>query len=158
MANKKYTAEQLRIAREIVDQEEAIEAERLRRGSMRRKASVKRVRKTVRELVPESPTFSPRDKSMIKKILIGVGVWWATNGLLGLYAISSPGGLYYHFWWAIPLGWTLWWVYTWATPWDSEKPSAYGSILNWLTIGLIFLFLLAGALSFSAFSCTYCYR
>ena len=158
MANKKYTAEQLRIAREIVDQEEAIEAERSRRGSTRRKASVKRVRKTVRELAPASPTFSPRDKSMLKKILLGVGVWWIANGLVGLYAISGPGGLYYHFWWVIPLGWTLWWVYTWATPWDSEEPSAYGNALNLITLGLLVVFVIAGALSFNAINCTWCYR
>lgn len=158
MASKKYTAEQLRIAREIVDQEEAIKAERSRRGSVRRQASIKRARKTVRELAPASPIFSPRDKSMLKKILLGVGMWWIANGLLRLYAISSPGGLYYHFWWVIPLGWTLWWVYTWANPWDSEKPSAYGSILDWITIGLLAVFVIAGALSLNAMNCTWCNR
>jgi hypothetical protein len=157
MANKKYTAEQLRIAREIVDQEEAIEAERSRRGSMRRKASVKRARKTVRELAPASPVFSPRDKLMLTRILLGVGAWFVANGLLGLYAMSSPGGLYYHYWWAIPLGWTLWWVFTWATPLGNEKPSAYGNVLNWITIGLLAVFVIAGALSFNAINCSYCY-
>jgi hypothetical protein len=41
MSKKKYTAEQLRIAREIVDQEEAIQTERSRRGKVKRKAAVK---------------------------------------------------------------------------------------------------------------------
>jgi len=132
MANKKYTAEQLRIAREIVDQEEAIEAERSRRGTVKRKAVIKKARKAL----PAAPILSGRDRTMLIRLVAGPLVWWLANGLLRLYAISGPGGLYYHFWFVIPLGWVLGALWVWNSPHDGQETPSFTGLL---TIGVLAL-------------------
>jgi hypothetical protein len=145
-AKKKYTAEQLRIAREIVDQEEAIEAERTRRGTVKRKAVIKRARK----VLPARPIVSGRDRTMLIRLIAGPLAWWLVNGLLGLYSMSSPGGAYYHFWFVIPLGWIAVTLAIWSTPYDEkERPRFTG----WLTAGVLFLLVLLIALSWSEWNC-----
>ena len=144
--NRKYTAEQLRIAREIVDQEEAIKAERMRRGTVKRKAAIKKARKAL----PAMPVLSGRDRTMLIRLIAGPLAWWLANGLLGLYAMSGPGGAYYHFWFVIPLGWVAITLAVWSTPYDEKESPRF---TGWLTVGVLFLLVLLIALSWTEWNC-----
>jgi hypothetical protein len=100
MATKKYTAAQLRKAREIIDQEEAIEYERERRTKLReaRRDKDNRVAYTPKPISP------PLKRSLIL-FFGGLFVMWAINGYFRLYAIASDDSLYRRFFWVAPLLW-----------------------------------------------------
>lgn len=103
MATKKYTAAQIRKAREILDQEEAIEYERERRAKLRE------TRWDKEDRVSYTPKpMNPRLKKSLSLLGGGLLVMWLINGLLGLYAVSGEDGLYRRvFVWLVPLLWTL---------------------------------------------------
>ena len=146
MASKKYTAEQLRMAREIVDQEEAIEAERSRRATVKRKAVIKKTRNAL----PAAPVLSGRDRTMLVALIAGPLVWWLVNGILRLYAISSPGGFYYHFWFVIPLGWVVLTLAVWVTPYDKQDKPPFG---GWLPSLVFFVLIVLLVVSWPEWNC-----
>jgi hypothetical protein len=101
MATKKYTAAQLRKAREIIDQEEAIEYERERRAKLReaRRDKVDRVIYTPKPI-------NPRLRVALIQIAAGLFIWWFINGYFRLYAIASDDSFYRRVVvWAVPLFW-----------------------------------------------------
>jgi hypothetical protein len=163
MSSKKYTEEQLRIAREIVDQEEAIEVERKARAVARQKleAQAKREKKAeaiARAKVAErlekkkrnaKPKLEPRNSTQFKWLISGPIFFWILNASLGLFAMSGKDGLYYHFWWFAPLLWVAICLWVWATPYDAkqvEKPP-FGL---WLPSVVSVLFLIALAISLAS--------
>jgi len=146
MASKKYTAEQLRMAREIVDQEEAIEAERSRRETVKRKAVIKKAR----QALPAAPVLNGRDRTMLAALIAGPLVWLLVNGILRLYAISSPGGFYYHFWFVIPLGWVVLTLAVWVTPYDKKDKPPFG---GWLPSLVFLMFIVLVAMSWPEWNC-----
>lgn len=108
MSSKKYTAEQLRVAREIVDQEEAIAAERERRQQQRRNRVVKEVSRTLGRSTTSDSSMSLRTRKALQRGLIGLIVFWAINGYFRLSEISSETSLYRSVLvWAIPLSWLV---------------------------------------------------
>lgn len=119
MSSKKYTAEQLRVAREIVDQEEAIAAERERRQQQRRIRVVKEVSRSLSRSTTSESAMSPRTRKAFQRGLIGLIVFWAINGYFQLYEISSETSLYRSVLiWAIPISWL---VIVWAVWHDNGK-------------------------------------
>lgn len=103
MANKKYTAAQLRAARKIIDQEEAIEYERERRTRLRE------ARRDKEDRITYTPKpMNPRLKRSLSLLGGGLLVMWLINGFFGLYAVSGEDGLYRRVVvWLVPLLWTL---------------------------------------------------
>ena len=100
MATKKYTAAQLRKAREIIDQEEAIEYERERRTKLRE------VRRDKENRVAYTPKpFNPGLKRSLTLFFGGLFVWWAINGIFRLYANAAEQSLYRVLFWLFPLFW-----------------------------------------------------
>jgi hypothetical protein len=80
---KKYTAAQLRKARAIVDQEEAIELERDKRAKARREVRIQ----TAKDAVPRIPTIAPATKRKAKSLIVrSVKVWLFLTVGLGLVA------------------------------------------------------------------------
>jgi len=124
MPNHRYTPEQLRIAREIVDQEEAVAAERKERQRQRRAAAASAAVRIRSRRIPRS-TVKNETKSINKPIiqsLVGLFVFWAINGSLRLYAMSSETSLYRTVLiWAIPLAWL---GFVWLR-WASESDKRY---------------------------------
>lgn len=120
MPKRKYTEEQLRIAREIVDQDEAISAERNARLRNRRKAVVKSVSARVTK-----PSFlqgrkNERTKKALQRAVFGLGLFWVINGVFRLYEVSSATSLYRTVLiWAIPL---IWLTAVWIAWLDQAKP------------------------------------
>ena len=83
MANKKYTAAQLRAARKIIDQEEAIEYERERRTKARREVRIQ----AAKNAVPRFPTVAPATKRKAKSLVVrSVTMWLFLTVGLGLVA------------------------------------------------------------------------
>ena len=119
MTTKRYTAAQLRKAREIIDQEEAIEYERERRAKLRE------ARRDKENRVAYTPKpIDPRLRKAIIQIVGGLFVMWAINGYFRLYAIASDDSLYRRvIVWAVPLLWVsvvgLWY---WANNPSEPKP------------------------------------
>ena len=111
MATKKYTAAQIRKAREIIDQEEAIEYERERRAKLRE------ARRDKEDRITYNPKpINPRLKRSLILFFGGLFVLWAINGYFGLTSVASEDSLYRRvIVWAVPLLWAsvvgLWyWV------------------------------------------------
>jgi hypothetical protein len=96
------------MAREIVDQEEAVAAERKERQRQRRAAATSAAVRIRSRRIPRS-TVKNGTKSINRPIiqsLVGLFVFWAINGSLRLYAMSSETSLYRTVLiWAIPLTW-----------------------------------------------------
>lgn len=104
MTNKTYTAEQLRVAREIVDQEEAIEAERKRRRERQAAAPKPKIKASVTTKSKTGKVSNTRTKKAIQRSLIGLFVFWIINA--GLYPASGETSLYRKVLvWAVPLIW-----------------------------------------------------
>ena len=120
MVAKKFTKEQLKRAREIVDQEEAIEFERRRRETTRRKKSAAMTGKLTGPehsvaLKPKRPTSKSGlssgsadnlypTKLLVRYIAFELLAFWLINGFFRLYASAGEGSLYRTtLIWAIPL-------------------------------------------------------
>ena len=81
MATKNYTAAQLREARKVVDQEEAIELERERRAKARHEVRIQ----SAKDALPRVPSVAPATKRKAKSLVVRVvGMWLFLTVGLGL--------------------------------------------------------------------------
>ena len=84
MATKRYTAAQIRVAKKMVDQEEAIELERERRAKARHAARIL----SAKDVLPRVPKVAPATKREAKSIVVHV-VWMWLFLTVGLGLVAT---------------------------------------------------------------------
>jgi hypothetical protein len=145
MSRRKYTEEQLKIAREIVDQEEAIAAERDARQRKRRSAVVKSVSTRVKKPPFLQGKKNERTRKALQRAAIGLGFFWFINWYFQLYAVSGETSLYRTVLiWAIPLCWLAVVGISWLDQGKPDrKPGEYsaGDYAVFTVVGILVLVL-----------------